>query len=209
MSIKEIPTLSSVKPRSKTALKGAEIDSLTTIFKPSVTTGNVVTVIPGAYYIDDVLNAEECSCLCRFVDQSNSLSFWSEKGRDDAEALAFRNADTIEFDSEYIAEIIWSRIKDKVLLVPGMFEILIPEEEFDESGERQTADARWQVDICGTWRPIGLNNDMLLAKYPSFGSFAPHTDGSTVHNFNKRSFYSVVVCQLLGIVGCISLDFSV
>lgn len=192
-SIKEIPTLSSVKPRSKTALTGTDIEPLSTIFKTYVEPGNVVTVIPGTYYIDGVLTADECAGLCRFVDQSSHLSFWSEKGRDDVEAKSFRNADTIEFDSEDIAEIIWNRIKDRVLLVAGLAEIVILDEEFNEFGERQAADSRWQVDICGTWQPIGFNNDMLLAKYPSNGSFAPHTDGSTVHNFNKRSFFSVVI----------------
>jgi hypothetical protein len=34
---------------------------------------------------------------------------------------------------------------------------------------------------------------MLLAKYPSRGSFAPHTDGRTIHDFNTRSFFSVIV----------------
>jgi hypothetical protein len=62
--------------------------------------------------------------------------------------------------------------------------VLIEDDEESPNHERE---------LVGSWTPCALNHDMLLAKYPSRGSFAPHTDGRTIHDFNTRSFFSVII----------------
>ena len=37
------------------------------------------------------------------------------------------------------------------------------------------------------------NHDLLFARYPINGHFAPHTDGRAVHLFNLRSLYSIIL----------------
>lgn len=139
-----------------------------------------------AAYIDNVLTCDECKNLRNTIDNNNDLSFWSVSGRENDEARAFRNADTIEVQSDRIASLIWNRIKDKFPFT----DININSEEFDENGN---IDTRWERELPGIWKAVNLNSDFLFAKYPSGGSFAPHTDGRTIHNFNYRSFYSVII----------------
>eukprot|EP00747_Dinoflagellata_sp_TGD_P005358 gnl/TRDRNA2_/TRDRNA2_113789_c1_seq1.p1 gnl/TRDRNA2_/TRDRNA2_113789_c1~~gnl/TRDRNA2_/TRDRNA2_113789_c1_seq1.p1 ORF type:complete len:174 (+),score=28.76 gnl/TRDRNA2_/TRDRNA2_113789_c1_seq1:591-1112(+) len=43
------------------------------------------------------------------------------------------------------------------------------------------------------WRPYAMNPKMLLSRYLNGGHFAPHTDGTTVVDFNRRTFYSCVL----------------
>lgn len=139
-----------------------------------------------AFYVDNALSPEECERLRSQIDASDSLSFWNEKGRDNEEARMFRDADTIELHSTELARKMWNRVRPLLQLEP----VHIAEEEDDDDGNR---DPRWERDLFGSWKPVDLNSDMLFAKYPSFGSFAPHTDGRAVHAFNRRSFYSVIV----------------
>merc|ERR1711924_90672 len=54
-------------------------------------------------------------------------------------------------------------------------------------------EVRFEVDIEGTWRPYAINPNMLLAEYQGGGHFSPHTDGTTVVDFNRRTFYSCVL----------------
>ena len=98
----------------------------------------------------------------------------------------FRDADTIELHSSALARKMWNRVQPLLQLES----LLIAREEDDEDGNR---DPRWERDLFGSWQPSALNPDMLFAKYPSFGSFAPHTDGRAIETFNSRSFYSVIV----------------
>jgi hypothetical protein len=98
----------------------------------------------------------------------------------------FRDADTIELHSTSLALKMWKRAQPLLQLET----LHIAAEEDDEDGNR---DPRWERDLFGSWRPSALNPDMLFAKYPSFGSFAPHTDGRAIEAFNCRSFYSVIV----------------
>lgn len=51
----------------------------------------------------------------------------------------------------------------------------------------------YEKNLVGSWIPIGLNPDLLLAQYPIGGSFAPHTDGRAIRDFNTGSFYSALV----------------
>jgi len=139
-----------------------------------------------AAYIDNVLSSEECQKLRNVIDNNSDLSFWSTAGRENEEARAFRNADTIEVHSSMIANIIWNRVKDSFPFV----DINIGNDEMDGNG---IVDPRWERELPGTWKAVNLNSDFLFAKYPSGGSFAPHTDGRTIHDFNYRSFYSVII----------------
>lgn len=45
----------------------------------------------------------------------------------------------------------------------------------------------------GIWTPVALNPVLLFARYQHGGHFAPHTDGSTIVNFNHRSLSSVII----------------
>ena len=139
-----------------------------------------------AFYVDNALSPDECSRLRGQIDCCDALSFWNEKGREDEEARMFRDADTIELHSATLALKMWKRVQPLLQLEP----VSIAEEEDDAEGNR---DPRWERDLFGSWQPSGLNPDMLFAKYPSFGSFAPHTDGRAIETFNCRSFYSVIV----------------
>jgi leukotriene-A4 hydrolase len=45
----------------------------------------------------------------------------------------------------------------------------------------------------GRWEAFGVNEHLLFAAYRAQGHFSPHTDGSTIVDFNTRSFYTVLV----------------
>jgi hypothetical protein len=177
------PEINVVKPGKKAALIGDECSS----FEKCLTLDETSTSLymegiddelQNVRYIDEVLTAKECEALCQLIDRNESLSFWAESRSDKLEV--FRNADTIEFESHLFAFNIWERVKH--LLADMKLEILD-----DES------DPNWERELVGDWLPCGLNYDMLFAKYPSDGSFSPHTDGRAIHGFNYRSFYSVII----------------
>ena len=179
--------LDNIKPGVKTAIEG---DSFASCFSISSETSSFVykkELDGNVDIIDGVLSSMECESLRNEVDNCKSLTFWSSKGRVDAGARAFRDADTVEVKSLCIAEIIWERIKhymnDRNILIPDS------EEENLEMGK----ESRWERELPGDWIPVALNHDLLFAKYPSGGAFSPHTDGRAIHNFNRRSFQSVII----------------
>ncbi len=213
-----VPALSSIQPKSKTTLVGTQVQAFEECFNFEMSENGqecfAVAGLKGAWYIDNLLTLEECSRLCQTIDNNDNLSFWSGTGREDEAARSFRNADTIEVNSLRISDILWQRAVNHLPLLE--MSVLIPVEEEDEvssldiemnnaaskskSGETQhQADqgclesGRWQRDIIGEWSPSQLNEDFLFARYPSQGSFSPHTDGSAIVDFNTRSFFSVVL----------------
>ncbi|CAJ1442395.1 unnamed protein product [Effrenium voratum] len=132
--------------------------------------------IPGcdAFVLDDVLTEEECRSL---ICQAEGLwSFWED---DPARPrITFRNAHTVEVTHSSLAQRIWRRVAGWVQ----------PEVSLSED------DDRFEVDIEGTWRPCGMNPKLLLSRYLEGGHFSPHTDdGTTVIDFNERTFYSCVL----------------
>lgn len=129
-------------------------------------------------YLDDVVSPDECTRLTNVVNSCNQLAFWSPLGRKNDEARAFRDADTVEMHNTSLAAMLWDRIKHIFLDDPSKC-VYISEEDDRE--------------LAGVWVPSGLNHDLLFAKYPSGGSFAPHTDGRATHDFNRRSFESVII----------------
>jgi hypothetical protein len=215
----EVPDLSSVKPDTKRALKGEEAaEYLSGLFAlmcgreqavsgagapPSVFVGSSsgdggavesgstsqaassssaplsITALPegvDAGYIDGLLTGDECACIRALIDTGDvPLTFWKAGGRDDEQARRFRDADTIELHSESFGDLLWERLStllhERVLTVTT-----------DESSE-----------LAGTWVPSTTNHDVLFAKYPCGGHFAPHTDGNAVIDFNYRSMYSIIL----------------
>ena len=147
-----------------------------------------------AYYIDGVFTPEECAMICRQMDsesdptQGGAMSFWSELGRDNEQARAFRDADTVEVQHPTLGDLLWQRLLPAFLpsdIAPIVFGPSEPPPELDPHG--------WERELPGTWLPAGLNTDFLFVRYPSGGAFAPHSDGRAVHDFNLRSLYSIVL----------------
>ena len=200
--------LSSVIPDSKSALTGgiaenflAPIRSLmkaNTAFPPSSAfdfssrgrneNGEAematikVTPVDGidAFYLDGVLSNEECACIRTLIDspEHTHLTFWNAKGRGNESARSFRDADTIEIHSDQFGDDLWGRVGPFLSNRPRKFS------ECDED---------YESDLIGLWNPVTTNHDLLFAKYPSGGHFAPHTDGRAVHTFNRRSLYSIIL----------------
>ena len=169
-------------------------------------------------YIDNALSSSVCEKLQTAVNASADLSFWSAAGREDEKAKSFRDADTIEVNSKDLAGLIWERIKgvvgdweivigstmsthmshstNSLMQSPSYTASLIQNETFlshTHTGSSEQEDPRWERELPGIWRAVGVNDDFLFARYPSGGHFAPHTDGRAIHSFNCRSFYSIII----------------
>ena len=183
------PTLSSIKPD----IKQAVLDDRTFIkaIRRTAEGSNDVGKSPlhlvdagfrGVYFIDNVLTADECLQLCIACNESKELKFWSSTGRLDEAARAFRDADTVEVQSEVLASEIWSRIQH--CLPVQQITVLGDNNEDVDDNERE---------LVGKWEAAAMNHDFLFAKYPVGGAFAPHTDGRAIHTFNIRSFFSVII----------------
>lgn len=183
----EIPALSSIKPASKVPLSAdqvlefEQIFSVTSVISKQQPSPEITWVLDQVGYIDNVLSNEECQNICKYIDLAKSLSFWSELGRDNEDAKSFRDADTVELNSTNTTATIWDRIADLFSSLQIIF------------GKEDDGRDCWHMDLPGTWQAISLNNDLLLARYPTGGYFSPHTDGNAIHTFNCRSFYSVIL----------------
>ena len=112
------PSLSSVKPATKSKLDHAKVksfeDLLSSALLSQTTQSNVCWVMENVGYIDEVLSGIECQQLCHLVKSCNELSFWSDVNQsspDFVAAKSFRFADTIEINSSNISDLIWSRIE--------------------------------------------------------------------------------------------------
>jgi len=145
-----------------------------------------------AIVLKNVLSNEECRELIEGVEErtDRGYSFWSSddtnreynsnENNDDnnASSSSFRNSDTVEVRSKEIAENLWKRIRKFILEEELVIDDAHP---LHESG------------LEGKWKANGINDHLLFNKYVGKGHFSPHTDGATVENFNRRSFYSVLV----------------
>lgn len=179
----DAPPLTSITPRQKVVVPEESCDVFLDCFSKSFSSSDLhlVNPIEGVYYIDGVFTEEECKMFQHEIDTNEFLSFWCIDKENDPEVHSFRNANTIEMHSSAFGEKLWSRISQ---LFDKKFHIEIMDDEDAENYER---------DLVGEWIPYTLNPFSLFAKYPSFGSFAPHTDGRAIIDFNKRSHYSVVL----------------
>lgn len=179
----ERPALSVVKPSYgvKAPMSPSESAALFTSCLSTTYSQSLVEATPGSaldsrvVWLDGVLSAEECAALTVAVDKSSSLTFWNPDAS--AEARAFRNADTVEMNNPSLAEALWARV------CSPLSSAILPI-SFTQDEDRE---------LEGMWAPAALNHDLLIAKYPPGGSFAPHTDGRTTHDFNRRSFLSVII----------------
>lgn len=174
---KEVPDLSYVKPKSKIALDG-------TTFACHINTAAAfdASKLEISYaldkqviIIDNFLTSQECAALRGEIDVNPALSFWSDEDPD--RARKFRDADTIECNNQDIASTLFSRINHF----------------FDGNDHHRTVGEDDERDLVGEWTPCNLNHDILFVKYQSGGAFSPHTDGRAIHDFNLRSFESVIV----------------
>jgi hypothetical protein len=179
------PPLSTVKPRSKAVLRGEQTqvfeNCLDDFSEISIKDLRLESPMDGVYYIDHVMSAEECSKLREQIDKSDSLSFWCAGQDDNSDVRSFRNAQTIEIFTHSFAEKIWRRIHH---LLDDKMSLVIPDDAEHPEYERE---------LVGRWLPTGLNPDNLFARYPHYGSFAPHTDGRAIIDFNHRSHYTALV----------------
>ncbi len=173
---KEVPDLSYVKPKSKTALDGATFASHINDSEFDSGKLDISYALDGqVIIIDNFLTSQECCALRGEIDVNPALSFWSDEDPD--RARKFRDADTIECNNQTIASMLFSRIKSYFL----------------GKDHHRNVDADDERDLVGEWVPCNLNHDILFVKYKSGGAFSPHTDGRAIHDFNLRSFQSVIV----------------
>lgn len=199
----EKPSLSSVKPDQKVALRGEAARAyhpesfLDEEFELSSVSRDDTHRSLGILTFQHVLTAKECLYLQRITENEKNLSFWNSLGRENESARLFRDADTVEVVHEELAAMIWSRIQHLVDLEP----IEIQEDEVDHP--------LYERELPGKWVPVGMNQNFLFAIYPQGGHFAPHTDGRETHrktltppplslsqialDFNRRSFYTALL----------------
>ena len=126
--------------------------------------------------IDHILSDEECAQLITAAEQSGGFAYWDPDEVEERKSM--RNADTLEFDDSTLCDAIYSR------LLPCIRQTVTftPEEE-----------DLYEPDLEGEWMAVGLNTHLLLNRYPAGGHFAPHADGSTMIDFNRRSLYTVLI----------------
>jgi hypothetical protein len=180
----EVPSLSVVVPRQKVALNESECavfeGCLSSNPEEIASSLQIFSPLPRAYVIDGVLTKAECDSLIQEIDSNSALSFWCAGNENNPDTKSFRNVKTIEIYSDCFAEMLWQRIR---YIIEEKLDINLDDEE-DEEFERE---------LKGKWIPCGTNPDSLFARYPSYGSFAPHTDGRAIVDFNKRSHYSIIL----------------
>lgn len=176
------PSLSSVKPDQKIALKNetAQIyhpsNFQDELFDINTVTRNDMYKSLGIITFENVLTSNECCYLRNITENEKNLSFWNSLGRENENARLFRDADTIEVIHDELAAMIWSRIQHLVELEP--IEILDDEQDHP----------LYERELPGKWCPVGMNQNFLFAIYPQGGHFAPHTDGREIHRKNKEKF---------------------
>lgn len=178
----EAPPMNSIKAIAKDAVQNSVAVKFETCLEPdySIPDGTITSTPEDMHYIDKVLSSSECAALCDACVNCNEMRFWSSAGRDDDSVRSFRDADTVEVKSHSISSKIWERMRH---LLPNP-KITVTDNEDD---------VNWEKELIGSWEASSLNFDLLFAKYPSGGAFSPHTDGRAIHDFNTRSFYSVII----------------
>lgn len=189
--------LASVKPCSKEQISDKEAIRflLPVLSELRTKTSSINNKSPKAFkvdsidaiYVDNALSDAECGILRNLVDNTESnnsdlISFWNPIGRDNDDARSFRDCNTIEINCKEFGDLLWNRVKDHLDYL--LNSVIINDENDDKDIE---------IEMIGSWNAVTTNHDILLAKYPKNGHFAPHTDGRATHLFNRRSLYSIIV----------------
>lgn len=126
--------------------------------------------------VDNFLSADECARLVQAAEASGGFTFWDPDGSEQKKSV--RNADTVEFDDKSLCDQLYSR------LLP----YINPSVAFSTENEDT-----FETELEGEWVATGLNTHLLMNRYAGGGHFAPHADGSTVIDFNRRSLYTVLI----------------
>ena len=171
------PALSLVAPRAKAAAPSSLVSGIVGGGDCAVA-ASILRSWPDGVVLADVLSADECDSLVAATEASHLYSFWHPDGSTDSNS-SFRRADTIEVVSDELADALWSRIRG-CAGVPATVDV--------------TEDGRLHERGCeGVWDAVGINPTLLFVRYREGDHFSPHTDGSTIVDFNARSFCSVLV----------------
>lgn len=144
-------------------------------------------------YVDGVLSEEECGGLIQAINANTSLSFWSAKGRESAETRSFRDVDTVEVNYHSLADELTRRLESCLHVRDMLISNKREEKVVEGKKEEEEQEEESERDMIGRWIYSRLNHDLLFSRYPPQGAFAPHTDGRSVHSFDCRSFFSVIV----------------
>ena len=189
MSINYRPSYESIVPTTKQPLNTLEIEyffkhaqySIENLDKKDVSLYPIDVNTQEIFFIDNIFPKELCDNLCKSVDNCSKLSFWN-CDTDENQAKKFRNAETIEMNYALFSNIIWNQIKTVFENFDVKINLIEPENDSD-----------WERELPGLWIPTAVNPDLLFARYPPGGHFAPHTDGRVTADFNNRSFYSIII----------------
>ena len=92
---------------------------------------------------------------------------------------SYRSADTIELNSQPLAELLWTRI-EKCLRSTSLLSLLLAESNKDDTNSQEyncedgcNNSGLYERGMEGYWRAIGINPDMLFVKYSQGGHFSP------------------------------------
>jgi len=194
-------TLNTIKPGKKKPLRKEDCKLFELCFSPVPEHELVINKLNvvekdnrDIYIVDNILSAHECEAIRRCMDSCDELSFWNNS-IDEADPVAslkklkmFRDAETVEVPSRQISTRIWDRLRTCKFSL-GTNQIFDKHFQFELFGDETTCER----ELIGKWTACGVNHELLFAHYPPEGCFAHHTDGRTIHDFNTRSFYSIIV----------------
>ena len=166
-----------IKAKALATLHGFTLDGASSAPPPSIAL-DLATLPCGAdepplagCVLDGALSRDECARLVAAAESSGGFAYWDPAGGDARRSV--RNADTLELNDEAFCAALWQR------LAP-----FVPERESISPDDEQ----RYEPDLEGEWVATGLNPHLLINRYASGGHFAPHADGSTMVDFNRRSY---------------------
>ncbi|KAJ3054522.1 hypothetical protein HK097_001597 [Rhizophlyctis rosea] len=150
-----------------------------------------ITPLAQAYLVHNVLTAEECKALVRFIDSTPHLDpMFDRDSTTEGVSTRFVSSNRAVIRSPDLASFIWSR------LLPVL-----------ESYDNQIRDGIDLSSIEGDpfmvgnsyrmhgsiWKPSGLNDVWRMARYDAGGHFGPHRDGVLHIGVNCRSMKTMMI----------------
>ena len=119
----------------------------------------------------DVTRDSTTAAACADADERTAQRDLAQQGG------KFRTCHTVEVNLPLTSHRLWQRVVRFV--APTV--TITPDDE-----------ATFQRDLEGTWHASKFCDNVLFARYLSGGHFAPHVDGQSVVNFNRRSMYTAL-----------------